>query len=77
MVGNYRGRRGTALLPLALSQKLRQPRDVRRDAPRLVFREHVRLPRFYLGLAAVDVGDRLSTGVADDIAAGYRVGVPR
>jgi hypothetical protein len=61
----------------AASEKLWQPRDVDGDPSRLIFREHVRLPRLDLGLAAVDVGDRLSTGVTDDVAAGYRVGVLR
>jgi hypothetical protein len=48
------------------AQAAPQPRDIDSDPPRLIFREHVRLPRLGLGLAAVEVGDRLSTGVTDD-----------
>jgi hypothetical protein len=61
------------ILPM---QQLRQPCDVDGDPSGLVFREHLRLPRLDLGGAAVDVGDRLPVGVADDIAARYLVGTP-
>jgi hypothetical protein len=50
-------RRGDRGLLVALPQQLRQPRDVRRDAPRLVGRQHIGLPRLGLGCSGVDVGD--------------------
>jgi hypothetical protein len=37
-------------------EQLRQPREVEGNPSRLVFREHVRLPRLDLGLAAVTRG---------------------
>jgi len=46
------------------------------DAARLVFREHLRLPRFVFIVARVDVNERLTVGVTDDIAAGNSVGTP-
>jgi hypothetical protein len=57
-------------------QQLRQPRDVHGDAARLVLREHLCLPRFGIVVAGVDVHERLTVGVTDDLAARHRVGVP-
>jgi hypothetical protein len=70
------GKSSSMRRPRTLPKQLRQPRHVDGDAPSLVFREYLRLPRLDLGLAAVDVSGRLSTGVTDDVAAGYRVGDP-
>jgi hypothetical protein len=63
------GRRLPLLLP-ALRDQLGQSRDVGGNPPALVRREHLRLPRLGLVLAAVEIRDRLPVGVADDIAAG-------
>ena len=49
-------------------KKLRQPRDVQRDPPRLVLRQHLRLPRF-------GEHKRLPARIADDVAAGHLVGM--
>jgi hypothetical protein len=42
------------LLAFAAPEHLRQPRDVAGDAPRLVCREYLRLPRFGIILSRVD-----------------------
>jgi hypothetical protein len=57
-------------------QQLRQPRDVQRDPPRLVLRQHLRLPCFGIVVAGIDEHERLTLGVADDVAAGHLVGMP-
>jgi hypothetical protein len=57
-------------------KQLRQPRDVDGDRPRLVFRQHLGLQRFGFAFSGVDVGDRLTVGVTDDIAAGDLFGAP-
>jgi hypothetical protein len=77
MAGRGAGMAGrSSLVALRLPQQLRQPRDVDRDAPRLVGGEHLRLPRFVFVLAAVEVGKNLPIGVADNVAAGDLVGMP-
>jgi hypothetical protein len=63
-------------LQSALPEQLRQPCDVDGDAARLVLRENLRLSCFVFVVARVDVNERLAVGVADDVAAGYLVGVP-
>jgi hypothetical protein len=62
--------------PVPPSRAALAARDVRRDSPRFVGRQHIGLPSLGLNLAAVDVGQRLSGGVADDVATGQLVGVP-
>ena len=57
-------------------QQLRQPRDVDGDPPRLVLREHLRLQRFGIVVAGVEVRERLPVGIPDDIAARDLVGAP-
>jgi hypothetical protein len=47
-----------------------------RDAPRLVDREHLRLPRFGFAVPRVEVRESLSVGVANNEAARRQVGVP-
>jgi hypothetical protein len=59
-----------------LCQQLQQSRDVASDPPRLIRREHLRLPRLGLVLARVDIGQRLPVGVMHDIAARYSFGAP-
>ena len=66
----------TSLIAPRLPWRLRQPRDVDGDPPRLVLRQHLRLPRLGLVVAGVEVGKRLPVGVADDVAAGDRLGAP-
>jgi hypothetical protein len=63
------------LVALDLPQQLGQPCDVRRDAPRLVGRKHLRLSRFVFVVPRVEVRERLAVRVADDVAAGDLVGV--
>jgi hypothetical protein len=63
-------------LALALSQQLRQPRDVDGDPPRLVRRQDLRLPSLGLVLSRVQVGERLPSRVAHDVAARDLVGPP-
>jgi hypothetical protein len=63
-------------LARTLPKQLRQPRNVDRDAPRLVLREHLRLQRLGLGLPRADVGERLPVRVPDDIAARNLVRAP-
>jgi hypothetical protein len=46
------------------------------NPPRLVLREHLRLPRLGVIVARVEVGERLPVGVSDNIAAGHRGGAP-
>jgi hypothetical protein len=57
-----------------LPEQLRQSRDVDGDPSRLVVREHLSLPCLGFVVAGIDVGERLTVGVPDDIAAGHRVG---
>jgi hypothetical protein len=71
-------RRRHACSAVALSmQQLRQPRDVHGDPSRFVLREHLRLARLSIVLALIDEGKGLPVGVANDVAARHRVGVPR
>jgi hypothetical protein len=46
------------------------------DPPRLVVREHLRLPGFVGVVARVEVGERLPVGVPDDVAARHSVCSP-
>jgi hypothetical protein len=64
------------VFPLHLPEQLRQLGDVRRDASRLVDREHLRLPRFGPVVAGVEVCQRLPVGVAHDLTARHLVSVP-
>jgi hypothetical protein len=61
---------------IALPEHLRQPGDVDGDAPRLVLRQDLSLPRLTIVVAAVEVGERLPAGVPNDVTARYLVGVP-
>jgi hypothetical protein len=54
-----------------LAEQLREPGDVHRDAARLVDRQSLRLHCLGFVRLAVDVSERLPSGVPDDIAAGY------
>jgi hypothetical protein len=54
-----------------LAERLREPGDVHRDAARLVDRQSLRLHCLGFVRLAVDVSERLPSGVPDDIAAGY------
>jgi hypothetical protein len=60
-----------------LSLQVRQPRNIDRDPPRLVRREHLRLAGFGITVAGVDEGKGLPVGVADDIPARDGIGMPR
>jgi hypothetical protein len=55
---------------LTFPEQLWQPRDVNGDPSRLVVREHLRLSGISLGLPTVEICERLTGGVPDDIAAG-------
>jgi hypothetical protein len=65
------------VLSFALPEQFRESRDVERDATRLVGGEHLRLPRVGFVVTAVELGQRLSVGVPDDITAAPLVGMPR
>jgi hypothetical protein len=64
------------LVPLRPPKQFRQPCDVERDAARLVGSQHLGLPCLVRVLTRVELGERLTAGVADDVAARYRVGAP-
>jgi hypothetical protein len=64
------------LVVLAPRKQLGQPRDADGDPSRLVFRQHLRLPRFGFVFAGVEVRQRLPIGVPDDVSAGHPVGAP-
>jgi hypothetical protein len=56
------------------AKQLRQPRDVDGDPPGLVLRQDLGLQRLGFAVPGVDVRERLTVGVADDIAACDLVG---
>jgi hypothetical protein len=58
-----------------LTEQTRQPRYVHSDPARLVLGQHFGLQRFGLVVPG-DIGERLSIGVSDDVAAGDLVGAP-
>ena len=58
-----------------LSQQLGQPRDVRRDPPRFVWREDFGLGGLCLRCAGIDIRKRLAVGVSDDVGAWSLIGV--
>jgi hypothetical protein len=55
---------------------LRQPRNVHSDPSCLVLCQDLGLPSLGIVVSAVEVRQRLPVGVADDVAAGHRGGVP-
>ena len=61
------------LVAIRLPEQLRQPRDVDGDPSSFVVREHLCLSGISLGLPTVEIRERLTGGVADDIAAGHLV----
>jgi hypothetical protein len=62
-----------SFLPL---QQRRQLRNVGRDPPRLVLRQHLGLQRLGFVRPAVDVGERLAVGIVHDASAGHLFGAP-
>jgi hypothetical protein len=62
-------RSSSSRLALGLSEQLRQPRDIDGDPPCFVFRQHLGLQRSGFAVSGIDVRDRLTVGVADDVAA--------
>jgi hypothetical protein len=73
-LGALRERQGS--VAIRFPEQLRRPRDVDGDPPRLVFRQHLRLPRLVLAVAGVEVRERLAVGVPDDVPARNLVDAP-
>jgi hypothetical protein len=61
---------------LTLPKQLRRPREVDGDPPGLVVCQNLRLSRFGLVVAGIDVGKCLPVGVSDDVTACDLVSTP-